>query len=233
MHELLPDIGRIGSEVGAFGGLSANPYEVGTGFVVGGFVDLPLCRVPGGKLSYEILLAFSQGRSDVFSATNPVAYVANLAAGASPAAAFAGPPLAPFPVVRDVTLSLRLLQISPFSLKWTLLPKSPRLRPFLALGGDFLVVITSVDPEHDESLAFTGTPPFDATLIGGVVAQAPELEARGIPSGQGNLELGGHAGAGFELRVSRAVSLNFEYRFTQIGASAHLHTVHGGIGIHW
>jgi hypothetical protein len=233
VHELLPDIGRIGSQVGFFGGLSANPFEVGSGMAVGGFIDLPLCRMPGGKLSYQIFLSFAQGRSDVFRATNPIAYVANLAAGASAADALAGPPRAPFPVVRDVTLDLRHLQISPFSLKWTFMPKSARLRPFLAVGGDFMVVITAVDPVRDESLVFTGTPPFDATLIGGLVAQAPELEALGIPSGQGNLKLGGHAGAGFELRLSRGVSLNVDYRFTQIGSSAHLHTVNGGLGIHW
>jgi opacity protein-like surface antigen len=234
VHELLPDIGRIGSEVGAFGGASFNPYDVGPGFDVGGFIDLPLARVPGGKLSYEILIGFSQATSDPFSATNPIAYVANLASGASPADALAGPPQAPFPVVRDVTLNLRLLEISPFSLKWTFLGKGgARFRPFLALGGDVLVVITSVDPVRAESLEFTGTSPFDDTLIGGLVAQSPELAARGVPSGQGNLELGGHAGAGFELRISRGVSLNFDYRFTQIGKSAHLQTVNGGFGIHW
>ena len=190
MHELLPDIGRIGSQVGFWGGASWNPYDTGTGFTVGGFIDLPLGRAPGGKLSYEILLGFSEATSDPFVATNPIAYVANLAAGASPAAALAGPPQAPFPVRRDVTLNLRLLQISPFSLKWTFTGLGPRFRPFLAVGGDFLVVITRVDPLADESLAFTGTSPFDDPLIGGLVAQSPELAARGVPSGQGNLELG-------------------------------------------
>jgi opacity protein-like surface antigen len=233
VHELLPDIGRIGAEVGVFGGYSSNPYDVGGGFVVGGLIDLPLRRVPGGKLSYEILIGLSQATSESFRATNSVALVANLAAGASLEAALAGPPQAPFPVVRDVTLNLRLLQVSPFSLKWTFLPKSGRFRPFLVVGGDILVVITRVDPLADESLIFTGSPPFDAPLIGGLVAQAPELDARGIPSGQGNLELGGHAGAGFELRLSRALSFNLDYRFTQIGSSAQLHTVNGGIGIHW
>ena len=234
VHELLPDIGRIGSEVGAFGGASFNPYDVGTGFSASGFVDLPLGRVPGGKISYEILIGFSEATSDPFSATNPVAYVANLAAGASPAAALAGPPQAPFPVKRDVTLNLRLLQVLPFSLKWTLLGKGgARFRPFLALGGDFLVVITRADPVRAESLQFTGTSPFDEALIGGLVAQSPELAARGIPSGQGNLELGGHVGVGFELRISRGVSLNFDYRFTEVGKHAHLQTVDGGFGIHW
>ena len=36
--ELLPDIGRLGSEVGILGGASWNPYEVGRGFHLGGFL---------------------------------------------------------------------------------------------------------------------------------------------------------------------------------------------------
>jgi opacity protein-like surface antigen len=233
VHELLPDIGRIGSQVGFWGGVSFSPYEAGTGFDVGGFIDLPLGRAPGGKFSYEILLGFSESTSEPFVATNPVAFVANLAAGASPEAALAGPPQAPFPVRREVTLNLRLLHISPFSLKWTLTGWGARFRPFLAAGGDFIVVITRVDPLQDESLVFTGTSPFDDALIGGLVAQSPELAERGIPSGQGNLELGAHIGAGFELRLSRAISLNLDYRFTQVGKQAHLQTANAAIGIHW
>jgi hypothetical protein len=236
VHELLPDLGRIGSEVGLIGGVSFNPYDTGTGFELAGFVDLPLTRAPGGKLSYAILIAFSKADSEPFTITDAVAYVANLAAGASPAAALAGPPEAPFPVRREVTLDLRLLQISPFALKWTLLGLDrARIRPFLTLGIDFLVVISRVDPLRDESLSFTGSAPFDDPLIGGLLAQAPELSARGVPSGQGNLELGGHAGAGFEVRLARGVSLNLDYRYTQIGSrtTGHLHAVSGGIGIHW
>jgi opacity protein-like surface antigen len=234
VHELLPDLGRIGAQVGVTGGVSFDPYDTGTGFDVGGFIDLPLARVPGGKLSYEILLAYSDAESSPFTVTDSVAYVANLAAGASPSAALAGPPQAPFPVRRDARLALRLLQISPFSLKWTLLGLDhARLRPFFGAGLDFIVVITQVNPVRDESLQFTGTAPFDAPLIGGQIAQAPELEVRGVPSGQGNLELGGHAMAGFEIRLARGVSLNLEYRFTQIGKGSRLQTINGGLGIHW
>src|SRR4029079_8562234 len=49
LHELLPDLGRIGAQVGVLGGASWNPYQVGTGFQLGGYVDLPLVRAPAGK----------------------------------------------------------------------------------------------------------------------------------------------------------------------------------------
>ena len=232
--ELLPDLGRIGSEVGILVGPSWNPYDVGRGVELGGFVDLPLTRVPGGKLSYEILLAMSAGRSQPFVTTNAIAYVANLATGASPQAALAGPPAAPFPVRREVTTRLRLFQVSPFSLKYQIQKLDhARSRPYFGLGLDFIVVITEQDPVRDESLVFAGTAPFDDALIASLVAQAPELTARNIPTGQGNMEIGGHAMAGAEVRLSRGLSLNFDYRFTQVGSSSRLHSLAGALGIHW
>jgi len=234
VHELLPDIGRIGSAVGILAGPSWNPYDVGRGFQLGGFIDLPLVRVPGGKLSYEILIAFSAGTSDPFPTTNAVAYVANLAAGASPADALAGPPRAPFPVTRDVTTRLHLLQVAPFSLKYQIQAFDHlRIRPYFGAGLDFVVVITRQDPVRDESLAFTGTAPFDAALIAALIAQAPELTARKIPTGQGNMEIGGHAMAGVEVRVSRGLSLNLDYRFTRVGSTGSLHSVNAALGFHW
>src|SRR6185295_18198983 len=102
------------------GGLSRNPYEVGGGYDLGGFIDLPLARAPGGKLSYEILISLSHGVSDPFTITNPLAYVANLATGADPASALAGPPRAPFPVRRQVRTRLHVLEVSPFAFKYTI-----------------------------------------------------------------------------------------------------------------
>lgn len=235
VHELLPDLGRIGSEVGILAGPSWNPYEVGGGFHVGGFVDLPLLRVPGGTLSYEILIAFSDAKSDPFMTTNSVAFVANLAAGASPADALAGPPAAPFPVRRSVTTRLHLLEVAPFALRYQIHTLDHlRLRPYFGLGLDFLVTITRQDPVRDESLIFTGTAPFDAALIAALIAQAPELTDRKVPTGQGNMEIGGHAMAGLEIRVSRPLSLNLEYRLTQIGSSSgRLHALSTALGFHW
>src|SRR6185436_6931920 len=79
VHELLPDIGRIGAHAGVMVGASWNPYDVGQGIQAAGYIDLPLARAPAGKLSYEIVISLSHADSDPFTITNPLAYVANLA----------------------------------------------------------------------------------------------------------------------------------------------------------
>jgi hypothetical protein len=236
VHELLPGIGKIGASVALFGGASWNPYEIGRGGELGGYIDLPLARVARGKLSYEIFAGLSLATSEPFAVTSSVAYVANLAAGAGREAALQGPPAAPFPVRRQVRTRLRLLQLSPFGLKYTATRwDGLRMRPYLNAGLDFVVALTREDPERDSSLVFTGSAPFDDPLIAGLVAQAPELTARGRPTGQGNLEVGGHAAAGVELRISKGLSLNFEYRFTatESGAKGRLHTASGALGFHF
>jgi hypothetical protein len=233
--ELLPEIGLIGAQVGILAGPSWNPYGIGKGLDTGGFVDLPLAKAPGGKLSYEIFVGLSLATSDPFTVTSSVAFVANLAAGASLADALAGPPRAPFPVRREVRSQLRLLHLSPFGLKWTFTGLDhARLRPYLGVGLEIVVAITHEDPERDESLLFTGGAPFDDPLLAGLIAQAPELTAQGRPTGQGNIELGGHAAAGVEIRLSRRLSLNLEYRFTATENSrGRLHTATSALGFHW
>jgi len=233
--ELLPAIGRIGAQVGLMGGPSWNPYEVGQGIQGGGYIDLPLFRAPGGRVSYEILVGLSHAESEPFFITDPIAVVANLASGASRSAALAGPPAAPFPVRRQVTSRLQLLQVSPFALKYTLTGLDRlRMRPYATAGLDILVAISHETPVRDESLLFTGTSPFDDPLIGGLVAQAPELTERGMPSGQGSVETGFHAGVGVELRFTKGLSVNFEYRFTGIQGTKHqLHTTSAALGFHW
>jgi opacity protein-like surface antigen len=236
VHELLPDVGKIGAQVGFAGGAAWSPYKAGTGYVAGGFIDLPLTRAPGGKLSYEILLSLGSAQSEPFFATSAVAVVANLAAGASLQDALAGPPAAPFPVRREVTSRVRVLEVSPFALKWTITKlDEARLRPYVAAGFDFMVVITREDPLRDESLVFPGTAPFDDPLIAGLIAQAPELTARGYPTGQGNMEFGFHANAGIEFRLSKTLSLNADYRYAVIGDTPNnkLQTATGALGFHW
>ncbi len=234
-HELLPDLGHIGSEAGILGGASWNPYGVGRGFHLGGFLTVPLARVPWGKLSYELDVSLSEATSHPLTITAPIAYVATLAAGASPPAALAGPPAAPFPLRRAVRTELRLLQVSPFGLRYTVRSLDHvRLRPYFGAGLDLVVVISKQRPERKESLQFTGASPFDADLIGGLVAQAPELAALGLPTGQGNLEFGFHVGGGMEVRVSRGLSLNLDYRFTGVGGDSQSHqAASAALGFHW
>jgi hypothetical protein len=116
VRELLPDIGRIGAQVGALAGVSWNPYQTGQGLTLAGFIDLPLTRVPGGKLSYEIELGASLATSD------------------------------PFPVGRgQQQIRLRAVDAAPFSLRYTLM-RSPRLRPYLVAGVDVLIATTRLEP---------------------------------------------------------------------------------------
>jgi opacity protein-like surface antigen len=230
--ELLPGIGRIGAQVGLAAAASWNPFGVGQGVTAGGYIDLPLRRAAGGKLSYEILVSLSDAQSAPFVITDQVALVSNLAAGASLEAALAGPPAAPFPVRRRVQTRLKVLQVSPFGLRYTV--DGSRVRPYATAGLDIFVALTREDPVEDESLLFPGTAPFDDPLIGGQIAQAPELAERGYLTGQGNLDFGFHAGAGLEVRVSRGLSLNLDYRFSGIGGTEQRqHQAGTSLGFHW
>lgn len=232
--ELLPELGRIGAEVGLNIGPAWNPFGVGRGLQATGFADLPLARVLGGRLSYRIDVTLATGESEPFTLTDPIAFVANLAAGADQAAALAGPPRAPFPVRRQVRTRSRLLVVSPFALRQTFTAfERARLRPYVLAGLDAVVTITKQVPVADESLIFTGTGPFDDALIGGLVAQAPELAARGLPTGQGNIDFGYHVGAGLEVRVSRGLALTLDYRLTRFDNRHTLQSLATGLGVHW
>jgi hypothetical protein len=236
VHELLPDIGLIGAQVGLTAGVCANAFEAGQGLCGGGFIALPLRRAGRGRLSYEISIAVAKSRGEPFLITMPLAYVANLAAGASPEAAAIGPAAgAPFPVRREVRTELRTLQVSPFGLRYSLgSGGAARLRPYLATGVDIVVVLSKQEPTRDESPDVLGADVFDDPLIGGLGAQSPELTDRGLPSGQGNLLLGAHAAAGVELRASERFSVNGEYRFTLIeNAGGGTHAFQAALGLHW
>lgn len=232
--ELLPELGRIGSQVGLSVGRAWNPFGVGSGLHATGFADLPLARGFGGRLSYRIDVTLASGESEPFTITDPIAFVANLAAGADQAAALAGPPRAPFPVRRQVRTRSRILVVSPFALRHTFTGLDRvRLRPYVLAGLDAVVTITKQVPVANESLIFTGTGPFDDALIGGLVAQAPELAARGLPTGQGNIDFGYHVGGGLELRLSRGLSLACDYRLTRFDNQHTLQMFGAGLGVHW
>lgn len=224
--ELLPTIGKIGAEVGLHGGWSRNPYSLGSGAQGVGFINLPLKKLGGGVLSYQIALRFARSTSDPISVTNPIAFVANLAATGRG-------DVGPFPYRRLVRSTGSIFIAEPFGFKYAL-HSFGRFRPYAVAGVGVGVVITKEVPEADESLVFTGTSPFDADLIAGLIAQAKELEALGRPTGQGNIEVAGHLGAGFEYRLSPGLSFQADYRFTKLsGRNSSMHMASGGFGIHF
>lgn len=224
--DLLPAIGRIGAQIGLHGGWSKNPYSLGSGTQGAGFINLPLKKFGAGVLSYQIALRFSRSTSDPLIVTNPVAFVANLAATGRG-------DVGPFPYRRLVRSTGSIFVVEPFGFKYAL-HSLGRFRPYLVAGVGVGVVITKEVPEANESLVFTGTSPFDADLIAGLIAQAKELEALGRPTGQGNVEVAGHGGVGFEYRLSPGFSLQADYRFTRLsGRNSSMHMASGGFGIHF
>jgi hypothetical protein len=264
--ELVPDIGKIGAQVGLLLGGSNSPFRLNNGSFTAGFIDLPLFDRPNwlhGKVSYEILVGMSQSRT-TFETTSNVAQVANLAVlntlnpngglqNVVNAVTGSGP--APFPVKTSNLTRLRLLQVVPFALKYTNTSLERwRLRPYGVIGFGTFVTIHHQNPGRGtpptygvrkdadlppEILAavnqiFGGQAPFGGPLVAGQISQAPELEARGLPGGHGNIDLGLHSAVGAEFRISRTLSLGFDARFNKIaGTFGGFKTFGSRIGVHF
>ena len=81
---------------------------------------------------------------------------------------------------------------------------------------------------------FGGRAPFGGPLVAGQISQSPELEARGLPGGHGNLDLGLHTGAGVEFRLNRSFSLGFDARYNRIAGSNGSYATYGSrFGFHF
>ena len=263
--ELVPEIGKIGAEVGLLLSGSTSPFRLNGGQFFGGFIDLPLFEPQRlhGKISYEISVGMSQSKT-TFSTTSNVAQVANLAVltALNPngglqnvTAAVTGTGAAPFPVNTSTLTRLRLLQVVPFAFKYTSTALDRwRLRPYGLVGFGTFVTIHSQNPARGnpptygvrpdanvppEILAavnsiFGGQAPFGGPLVAGQISQAPELEARGLPGGHGNLDFGLHTGVGVEVRLNRNFSLGFDARFNKIaGTYGSFRTLGSRLGFHF
>lgn len=214
-QELLPALGRIGAAATFIAGRHSGPFSLAPGPFVGGGIELPLVRVPGGRLLYEFSGGLGLSDSSL-RVTSNVAQVANLAvlANLSPGnaanidAALSGRPPAPYAVSYDVDSRLQLLQVSPFALKYvnTAFDRFG-VRPYAVAGLGLFVTITN---QRVRDAAATG--PFGGALIGGQIAAAPELVERGVPTGQGGIDLGISTGGGLEWRLRRGLSLGLDLR---------------------
>ena len=242
-QELLPNLGKIGAATSFFTGLHSGPFALRRGSYFGGAIELPLRNAPGGRLLYEISTGLSRSTSPT-TVTSNVAQVANLAAlaalnpaggGTNIAAAIAGTGPAPFPVTVRADTNLQLLQVTPFALKYVHTRADRlRLRPYVQAGLGAYVAITNqvTNPAATTGLRadaalppdlrlafdalFANRAPFGGALIGGQLTQARELTERGIPAGQGGIEIGLQTGTGLEWRMSRTLSLSVDVRWNRL-----------------
>jgi hypothetical protein len=244
--ELLPEIGKVGAEVGILLSGSDNPYRLGIGKNISGFIDLPLFDQPHwmhGKVSYEISVGLSRVKS-TFTTTSNVAQVTNLTVlnAVNPSGGLqnvldsvTGTGAAPFPVTQPTLTTMNLLQVIPFSLKYTsTVFDRYRLRPYALAGFGTYVTIHVQEPlssgvRTNANLppavlqliqqTYGGQSPFGGPLVAGQIAQSPELEARGLPSGHGNIDLGWLTGGGLEFRLSRTTSIGVDARWNRIAGA--------------
>ncbi len=116
----------------------------------------------------------------------------------------------------------KILEVVPFSLRYlaTGLDRY-RVRPYAVVGFGMFVTI------HNQRA------PSGSTLVAGQIAQSPELTARGLPIGAGNIDFGLHTGAGLEFRLNRAFSLGFDSRFNRISGGQTLSTYGTRLGFHF
>ncbi len=254
-RELLPDIGHIGAEVGLFMGGATNPFKNDKGFSTGGFIDLPMKNFRGGKLSYEIMIGLqrSQTQQVTTSGVNVLAnaivnsYLGNTAGNATSLTTYLAGPL---PITSAVQENAKVLTVAPALLKYSFTGMG-RFRPYIVGGLGMYVWIGSDDNTASfnantalgslANASVAGTTLgnilnslLQGSQIGGLAPGAPQLSARGVPQGQGNILFGGQYGGGFEIRVTPKYSLGFDVRRNQLeGSNSSFTTFSFKQGLHW
>jgi len=234
-RELLPDIGQIGAQLGFFVGGATNPYKDNTGFASGGFIDLPWKNVPAGKLSYEIMIGLQRSVTTQTS-TSGVNVLVNTAlnnylveAGLEPLPNLTNYLAGPLPALtQTVEERSKVLTVAPFELKYAV-TKLGRFRPY-AVGGLGAYVWIGSDnntasfnansalgslaslPVGSSTLGATLNALLQGSQIGGLAPTSPELAARGVQHGQGNIMFGGQIGGGVDIRISPKLSLGADFR---------------------
>lgn len=254
-RELLPDIGHIGAEVGMFLGGATNPYKDNKGFATGGYIDLPFKNVAGGKLSYEIMIGLQRSKTQQPSTSGVNAlvnaalnsYLGNTAANSTSPTSFLTGPL---PITSTTQENSKVLTVAPVLLKYSL-HNMGRFRPYIVGGLATYVWIGSNDnsqsfnantalgslasaPVGNSTLGATLNAILQGSQIGGLAPTSPELAARGVPHGQGNLLFGGQFGGGFEVRVTPKFSMGVDVRRNQVeGTNSSFTTFAFKQGLHW
>ena len=227
-RELLPDIGQIGAQVGLLVGVAQNPFESDRGFIGGGYIDLPLKKVKGGKISYEIMAGLQRAKTQTqtTSAVNAlVNSVLNRELGNPPSVTNL---FGPLPLTNDVEERQTVLTVVPFSLKYTVtaLDRS-NVRPYVVAGLGTYVTLSTQNTTNFNANQFVSIPAVANLLnsllngpqVAGLIPAAPELRARGQAAGQGDFRFGLNVGGGIDFRITPKLSFGFDYRFNRIEGS--------------
>jgi hypothetical protein len=254
-QELLPNLGKIGAQVSFRAGANSGPFALNTGGFFGGAIELPLALLPGGRLNYEISLGLAQ-TSRTVSVTSNVAQVSNLAVltALNPnnstlniQQALLGTGDSPFPVTSNAKWRVQVAELVPFALKYnsTLLDRY-HLRPYAVIGLGTYVSISNqlvasgirsdstLPPATLQALtALLGPSPFGGSLIGGQIGPASQLAGRGLPAGQGGIDIGVHYGAGIGYRWTNGLSLALDARFNKVPNGISYHTTTASWGWHF
>jgi hypothetical protein len=254
-QELLPNLGKIGATASFRAGANSGPFSLNTGGFFGGAIELPLLLLPGGRLNYEISLGLAQTSRNLLLTSN-VAQVSNLAVltALNPAEgtaniqqALSGTGDSPFPVTSNAHWRVQVLELVPFALKYnnTLLDRY-RLRPYGVVGVGTYVSISNqlvasgirsdstLPPPTLQALGqLLGPSPFGGSLIGGQVGPASQLASRGLPAGQGGVDIGFNYGLGLEYRWTNGLSVAFDARFNKVPDGLSYHTTTASWGWHF
>jgi opacity protein-like surface antigen len=165
----------------------------------------------------------------------------------------------PLPITSSVQERSKVLTVAPFELKYAI-TKLGRFRPYAVGGlgayvwigsdnnaGSFNAVSAlntygnTIGVSNLSGLA-VGNSTLGATLnallqgsqIGGLAPTAPELAARGVPHGQGNVLFGAQIGGGAEFRITPKLTIGADFRHNFVeGANAGFSTFAFKQGLTW
>jgi hypothetical protein len=235
-QELLPNLGKIGASAFLDAGINTGPFSLGRGSFLGGGLSLPLALVAGGRLNYEVNVALAQN-SRQLPITSSVAQLINLSVlnALYPAGgvnnieqAFSGTGAAPFSVTVPANWRLQTLQVVPLALRYEATRwDHHHLRPYAVMGLSTYVNVSNqvtlnalrqnadLPPQTLQLLQslFGSNSPLSGALVGGQIATAAELKQRGIPAGQGGIDIGLQTGGGVEWRLRGGLSTAIDSRY--------------------
>jgi len=255
-QELLPNLGKIGAAAFIDAGFNTGPFSLGRGSFLGGGLSLPLALAPGGRLNYEVTVALAQNNRQL-PITSSVAQLINLSVlnalypngGASNIEqAFGGTGAAPFSVTVPANWHVQTLQVVPLALRYELTHwDRHHLRPYAVVGLGTYVTISNqatldalrqnadLPPQTLALLEtlFGSNSPLSGALVGGQIATAAELKQRGIPAGQGGIDIGLQVGGGVEWRLGNGLSTAIDSRYNYAPGGTSYNETISRIGWHF